>query len=397
MADEQYRAPGASRVAALPSFLPLLTLLFWLSFLARIVVGPLLPILEPALGLDHAQAGALFLWQSAGYVVALLGSGHVAVRLGHRRTIALAVMGTGAALAGISGVASPGELRCWLVVLGLVGGLYLPSAIALITTSCTPARWGRALAIHELAPNLAFVAAPMLVALTLPYLGWRGALLLVGAGCLAGGACFVRPSPGLPGEGGQAASPGWRQCLELLRLGRLWRMVLLFALGITGTIGVYSILPLYLVNVLGMSAEQANMLLGWARLPTLLTALAGGWCIDRCGARATITGVLAVSALTLVSLGLGESRAAGWLLLLQAAAAVGFFPAGFAVLASLAGAGQRNLVISLVVPPAFLTGAGLVPALVGFLAEVGCFREGVIFCGLLMLLGVLAARRLGVR
>ncbi|OQX15915.1 MAG: hypothetical protein BWK76_12355 [Desulfobulbaceae bacterium A2] len=383
---------AGQRVAGLP-LLVLLTFLFWLSFLARIVIGPLLPTIEGALGLDHAQAGGLFLWQSAGYFVALLGSGHVAGRLGHRRTIAIAVLGTGLALAGISQTASLWGLRGWLALQGLVGGLYLPSAIALITGSFEPVRWGRVLAVHELAPNLAFVTAPLLVAQSLPLLGWPATLLLLGGACLAGGTFFLR-NPSGQAMGGPAVSPLPSHCLSILRQGRFWRMVLLFAIGITGTIGVYSILPLYLVEALGMEAGRANMLLGWARLPSLATALLGGWCIDRFGARATIGGVLAISGLSLLFLGMAGPGQVTWWIVVQSAAAVGFFPAGFAVLARLAGAGQRNLVISLVVPPAFLLGGGLLPAVIGALAEAGLFRQGLLLCGVLMLLGVLASRRL---
>jgi len=393
MVANPYSSTAAGRMAAGIPLLVLLTFLFWLSFLARIVIGPLLPTMEKALGLDHAQAGALFLWQSTGYFVALLGSGHVAGRLGHRRTIAIAVLGTGLALVGISQTSSLWGLRGWLAVQGLVGGLYLPSAIALITASFEPVRWGRVLAVHELAPNLAFVAAPVLVAQSLPLLGWPMALLLLGGASLAGGAVFLWQARGEV-AGGSVGPPRQSHFLPILRQGRFWRMVLLFAIGITGTIGVYSILPLYLVNALGMESGRANMLLGWARLPSLATALFGGWCIDRFGARSTIGGVLAISALSLLVLGVAGPGPATWCLVVQAAAAVGFFPAGFAVLARLAGAGQRNLIVSLVIPPAFLLGGGLMPAVIGALAEAGLFRQGILLCGLLMLLGVLAARRI---
>ena len=53
-------------------------------------------------------------------------------------------------------------------------------------------------------------------------------------------------------------------------------MVLLFSTGITGTLGVYSILPMFLVSEHGMSEQSANMLVGLSRSTTLITAFLGG-------------------------------------------------------------------------------------------------------------------------
>jgi NNP family nitrate/nitrite transporter-like MFS transporter len=47
-------------------------------------------------------------------------------------------------------------IQCGLVVLGFAAGFYLPSAIATITSLVDKRHWGKAIAIHELAPNLAF-------------------------------------------------------------------------------------------------------------------------------------------------------------------------------------------------------------------------------------------------
>ena len=71
-----------------------LTAIFFLNFLARIVLAPLMPVIEADLGLDHAEAGSLFLLISAGYFVSLLGSGFLSSRVTgpedrhglHRRT-----------------------------------------------------------------------------------------------------------------------------------------------------------------------------------------------------------------------------------------------------------------------------------------------------------------------
>ena len=52
-------------------------------------------------------------------------------------------------------------MRTGLYALGLAAGLYMPSAIATITALVDQRHWGKAIAIHELAPNLAFFTGPL--------------------------------------------------------------------------------------------------------------------------------------------------------------------------------------------------------------------------------------------
>ena len=46
--------------------------IFFLNFLGRIILAPLLPTIEKDLGLGHSEAGSLFLLISLGYFIALL-------------------------------------------------------------------------------------------------------------------------------------------------------------------------------------------------------------------------------------------------------------------------------------------------------------------------------------
>jgi len=54
-----------------------LTTIFFLNFIGRIVFAPLMPSIENDLGLDHTEAGSIFLLISLGYFISLLGSGFV--------------------------------------------------------------------------------------------------------------------------------------------------------------------------------------------------------------------------------------------------------------------------------------------------------------------------------
>ena len=110
-----------------------LTGIFWLNFMARVVLAPLMPPIEKNLGISHTEAGSLFLFISIGYFSGILGSGFISANLTHRKTIVLSVWVLGIALVGVS--LSPGlwAIRAGLCILGIGAGVYLPSGIATIT------------------------------------------------------------------------------------------------------------------------------------------------------------------------------------------------------------------------------------------------------------------------
>src|SRR5512137_442567 len=143
---------------------PLLFLaaIFFVNFLARIILSPLMPVIEADLKVDHGQAGILFLLISVGYFIALMASGYVSSRLKHKYTIVLSSVTVGLAL--LATAFSPGldGVRLGILVMGMAAGLYFPSGMATITSLFRSQHWGKAIAVHELAPNLAFAAAPLL-------------------------------------------------------------------------------------------------------------------------------------------------------------------------------------------------------------------------------------------
>ena len=76
-------------------------------------------------------------------------------------------------------------MRLGLFMVGMATGLYLPSAIATLTSLVPSRHWGKALAIHELAPNLSFVAAPVVSEALMVWVSWREVLMLLGVCSLA--------------------------------------------------------------------------------------------------------------------------------------------------------------------------------------------------------------------
>lgn len=371
--------------------LSLLTGIFFLNILLRVVLAPLLPVIEKDLGIGHAVAGGFFMMIAIGYAAGVFGSGFVSSRLTHRRTIVIAAVAGGSALFFIAASHSLWAIRLGLVSLGVATGLYLPSGMTTITAAIRSVHWGKAIAFHEFAPSFAFILAPLIVEGLLPLCRWQEILVLIGAISFILGLVFLRLAPGgdFTGE-----APTLDNIRLLIGKPAFWIMVVLFALAVGSSMGLYSMMPLYLVAERGIDRELANMLVGLSRIPLLIMGLVAGWISDRIGPKPTITVAILFIGLMTILLGLLPGR---WVLLmvfLQPMLTVSFFPAGFTILSRIVPPSARNLSVSLTVFIAYLIGAGFFPTILGIFGDKGAFGTAFILLGSLMILGVLLLPRL---
>lgn len=265
--------------------LVVLTVIFFVNFASRIILAPFLPAIERDLGISHSGAGLFFFLIAVGYCVSLLGSGFVSARLTHRRTIVVSCIGVGISLLIMSVAGGLWEIRLGLLLLGLAAGLYIPSAIATITSLIDSSHWGKAIAIHELAPNLAFILVPVLGDFALRWSSWRMALGFLGVIAVIMSVAFARY-----GSGGEFAgeSPASSSLKALVVLPAFWLLTGLFCFAVSSTVGIFAMLPLYLVHERGMGQSWANTLLALSRLSGPVMGLIGGWVSDRFGPKRTI-------------------------------------------------------------------------------------------------------------
>jgi NNP family nitrate/nitrite transporter-like MFS transporter len=364
-----------------------LTAIFYLNFGSRVLLGPFLPVIEQELGLGHGSAGSLFIFIQIGYAAGLLGSGVVSWKLTHRRTIVLSSVGVGLAMIALSRAATLAEMHACLVLLGLAAGLYLPTGIAAITELVEEPHWGKALAVHEWAPNLGFITAPLLAEALLHVMSWRGVLAVVGVVAIALGGCFAGW-----GQGGarRGEAPHAEAVRRVVREPALWALACLFAMGIGTSFGVYTMLPLYLVSEIDLPRGTANAVTGFSRISSLAMLLVSGWLTDRMGHRRALSLALVLAGATTVGVGL----AAGPLLtptlvFFQSAAAVLFFPPAFAAVSRLFAPQSRNLAVSLVGTVGSLVGGGLLPSAIGHLAEIASFSAAFTLVGVISILSPL--------
>src|SRR5512145_1212809 len=211
-----------------------LVIIFLLNFTSRIILSPLLPSIERQLGISHSQSGLLFFLTSAGYLAGLLSSGLLASRTTHRLAIVVSGAGVGLAMLIVAFAANLTLMRCGLAGVGFAAGIYMPSAIATITSLIDRAHWGKAIAVHELAPNVAFFISPFIAELFLTWASWRSAMGVLGALSILASISFARFGKGgeFPGE-----SPFSSAFAAVVRIPAFWLMAIMFGLGVSSTVG----------------------------------------------------------------------------------------------------------------------------------------------------------------
>lgn len=358
--------------------------LFLLNFLARFILAPLMPFLTQDLGITPAQAGSLFLLISSGFAIAQFASGLVSSRLNHRNTLMLSASAVGVVLLGLAFMKSLWAIRLALIVLGLASGLHIPSAFATITAMVRHEDWGKALGVHSSAPTLGLVLAPLLVAALVGLVPWRALIFFLGASSLLAGLAFRVLGKGgdFPGD-----APKPSVLRRIIGLPSFWFIIVLFVMGLAGSVGIFTILPLYLVAEQGMDNTFANTVLGLAQISGFLAAFGGGWFADRVGPKTAMSVLLVTGGVANIFLGV---LSGGWLILalvVQPALTGSFFPGAFSALSRIVPSNLRGVLVSVAVPVAFLTGVGVFPALYGYLGQTRSFGLCLVLAGCLMLLG----------
>jgi NNP family nitrate/nitrite transporter-like MFS transporter len=365
--------------------------IFFINFMSRISLAPLLPAIEGDLHIGHGVAGGFFLFISLGYCVGLLSSGFISSRLSHRWTIVVSSVVIGGSFIAVSLTHTLWGIRGGLMLMGLGAGFYLPSGIATVTSLVSSRDWGKAVAIHELAPNVSYIAAPLLAEGLMLWLPWRGAIALMGVAALFVGVAFMRL-----GKGGafRGDAPSPKNLRVLFVQPAFWIMMALFSLAIGASLGVYTMLPLYLVAEQGFERISANELVAFSRVAGPAFAFVAGWASDKLGPKRALVSIFLTTGVATVLLGMARGSWIVPFLFLQPMLAVGFYPAGFAVLARIVSPGMRNVVVSFTFPVAFLVGGGVVPASLGMMGEHASFALGIMLYGVLLLGGVVLFRYL---
>ena len=363
----------------------LLIIAVFFSVVGRAIFSPLMPYLQEELAISLATVGTMFLLVSISFSLVMVFSGFLTAWFGHGNTVVAALV---LILVGLVISASAGNaivLAGGMICIGAGAGTYAPSGIAMINTKISIEKRSTAFSLHEIGSNGAILLAPLIVLAAVPLLGWRGVLLLIAF--LTGVASIAFYFFGAA-ESGVGAKPNLSTIGTILRLPHAYLGMLMFSTSLAGLHGVFSILPAYLVEYSTWSAEHVNSLVTLSRVISFSMLLLAGPIIKIMGTRKTIIVVLLFTGMLTGLISVAEDRMLEVVVVFQPALIAVMFPAQLSCLAEIGETWYQNVTSALVITVGMIVGAGVVPALVGVLSDLGIGWCGFLSLALFMLLTV---------
>jgi MFS transporter, NNP family, nitrate/nitrite transporter len=361
---------------------------FWFfNFSTRTAFSPLLPLIEDSLSLSHGASGGLFTSYAVGYALSLLLAGKFVSIWGYKRVVVVGSVGMGLLLCCFQWAGSYLALHVVFLSLGFVAGMYMPAILSIITGTYDPKHWGKAIGIHDSAAGVSILSMPILITLGLHYLPWKMLLLFLGLGCLILPVFFWKVSI----EPRHDRSEQGARYIDLLKRRTTWIMGLLWMVSAAANLGVYSILPLYLIKERGMEFGLANNLFGFSRVCGLPVAILSGFLTDRYGYRKMAKWSVVAAGLSTIVLALSSSLTQILIALtLQATLSLAFFPVGLAAISKLNPPHERSLALGIIAAIGVIFGTGGAPFLLGLIADRFSFQVGIFWLGVLTTLSVLS-------
>ena len=362
-------------------FLSFLWFIWFINFSVRIVFSPILPIVQDEFMVNHAQASGIFIFLSAGYGTAVIVSGLFAGRFGYKKSIVFSLAMLSLVTFLIPIVQSFFLIYLFALVLGFSVGLYIPSAIPLITEYYAEKNWGKAISIHDTGASSAIFATPLIALFLLHFFPWRGIFVSYACVFLVSSVVFFFVSSEV-----KISNPPRAIFRDIIRIRSLWLMAAIWLFGAGSNLGIYSITPLYLTKELQLSIDHANTILGISRLASIGVAVACGFLVDRFSLRKIMFVMVVVTGAFTILLGLAPARYVWIFLFLQAFFVTGFFPVGLVAIARTFNREMRGLATGIILALSMVIGGGIMPYLLGVSGDLYSFRLGIIILGILTML-----------
>ena len=277
---------------------------------------------------------------------------------------------------------------------GSGAGLYPPAVVAVVATVTGIVHdeiRGKALALHEVGPNLAFVMAPIVVSVAALGVHWRWIPGVSGVAAVVVAGLFDRLSIAGWFRG---APPRLHNVKAILRKGEFWAILVFFSLAAASTMGVFSIMPTYLVTTRGYPVAMVNTVISASRISGLVVVFLSGILLDWIGVRKLMITVIGLTGLLTIAVGVLSDAPLIVAVLLQPLIIVAFFPAAVSAMADLGPPEMRNVAVSVMIPGVNIFAAGLFPALMGYLTEIGAVEAGFVGLGVVMLASLVLTRLL---
>jgi len=358
------------------AFLLFIWVLWFLNFMSRTILAPVLPLIEDEFGVTHARATSIFLFLGLGYGLSVFFSGVYAKVLGPRRSVCASLLTLGLALLAISQVRIFDLFYVVGFVLGLATGMYLPAVIPLLTEYYDQAHWGKVIAIHDSASSLSLFATPFIALFALLFLPWRGMFILIATAYFLCAVIFWCVS--------EEAKVGAKTTYfhgHLLKRGDFWLFGIPWIFMAGATMGLYFVVPLYLSKELSLGVEHANTIFGISRIGGAVVGILTGFLVDRFRAKRIIFSLVLITGIFTALVAVNDIRWIKIFLFLQATTVAGFFPISLVSVSRMFETEVRGQAVGFIVTLGVI-GMALIPYFLGLSGDLVSFRLGFLLLGI---------------
>jgi FSR family fosmidomycin resistance protein-like MFS transporter len=261
----------------------LISLAHTLSHFYVLVFPPLFIVWQQQFGISFAELGLVPVVMSIMSATLQTPIGFLVDKYGARPFLIGGTLFMSLAISGMAFCTEYWQILVLSVVSGAGNAVFHPSDYSILAGSIGKERIGRAFALHSFTGNLGFAVAPPVVAFLLLFMGWRGALLLLGLLGLPVVLAVIWQSSILHDEVRREKKAD-RLTVRQLVLNRTMLLFFLFyLLGSMAGSGVQAWLITVLHQVKGIDLALASTALTAYMLGSASGVLFGGWATDRAG------------------------------------------------------------------------------------------------------------------
>jgi NNP family nitrate/nitrite transporter-like MFS transporter len=360
-----------------------LVFLFWalwyFNYLSRILLSPLLPLIEDALTINHTLAGGLYFPFYLGSTLAVICGGFFSLRIGYKKIILFCFLILSVSFFLLSLCRTYQFFIVTLFFLGLGSGLYIPCAIPLLTAVIDKDHWGKAISLHETAAGCAIMTVPFLTALALRFMAWYSIFFAMGLIMVVAIFFLLAFSPDPSAVSGKPS-----QLSDLLRRRNFWLLLTVFVTCGIASMGIFNIVPLFLVKEKNIPINLANTLFGVSRVGGFLAMIVVGFVLDRFNVKKMSLALILLTGISTIGIALVDNYHLLFTMLVsQATFSVVFFPVGLVMISKVTTQRERGVFTGIAIGAAGIVGPGLSPLILGAMADVWSFTIGILGVGIL--------------
>ncbi|MBS7643545.1 MFS transporter [Candidatus Bathyarchaeota archaeon] len=370
--------------------LTLCWLAWFMNFLIRMIVPPLLPLIKEDFQLTYTQIGLIATSFYLTYALMQIPSGILADRINRKWIIAPGIIcfSIGTFLTGFAG--NLGQIILFQALTGLGAGVYFAAGMSLITSYFHHSKRGKVLGIHDSAAPAGSILGPTFAGLLAATINWRAPFF----------ACLI---PGLvvgtlfwifikdPAVNKQ--QPRLESRMRAVLKRSFLTLLLVYIIGDVCYCGAITFIPTYLIEEGKISLETAGMLTSILFIAGLFGMVVLGSASDKFGRNAVIAASLLSAAIfTSAIVMITIPFLLALVLICFGFSLYGYFPVMSALLADLISEDKRGTAFGIVNAAGTAIGA-VTPALVGYTIDVIGWKFAFLSLSAIVVLGAILASR----